>query len=304
MTVLRSITVRSLAIVVACALSSRASADTAAQLQASGEELAKSGRFGEAIAKFKEADKLEPRATFACLIALAYTRKENWPQAELYLSLCHERARSGEKLPDWVPLADQQIKDRLQGAGVVAVTIRVVPANAVATLTVSSFAPDEKFGPRTIYLPPGTHAIVAHAAGHDDVKQVIEIKTGAQPMEVVIDLDAKPVVVAPVGPTRGGKLLVAGAIVAGAGMVSYAVFGFAWSKERSISDSDPTNDGDYTKYYDLYTVTRISTIALWSVGAGLAIGGLVLRATGSREVPAVTFAPTRGGGVIGLGWQR
>ena len=285
------------------ALCSVARADAIADLQASGEELAKNGRYGEAIAKFKEADTIEPRATFACLIALAYTRKENWPQAELYLSLCHERgAQAGATLPDWVPLADQQIKERLEAAGVVPVTIRIKPEGTDVRLTVSSFAPDEQFGPRTIYLPLGTHAIVAHAPNHDDVKQIIEIKEWGKPIEVVIDLDAKP---PQPGPRikRGGTLMKAGLIVTGAGLVSYGVFGFAWWKEKSITDADPSNDGDYSKYYDLYTYTRISTIALWSAGAGLVIGSLVLRGT-SSEAPTVTLAPTPGGGMIGVGWSR
>jgi hypothetical protein len=285
------------------ALCSSARADSLADLQASGEELAKNGRYGEAIAKFKEADKIEKRPTFACLIALAYTRKENWPQAELYLSLCHERgAAAGATLPDWVPLADQQIKERLDAAGVVPVTIRVEPTGVDVKLTVSSFAPDEQFGPRTIYLPLGTHAIVAHSPGHDDVKRVIEIKDWAKPIEVVIDLDAKPLDAAP-RIKRGGTLMKAGLIVAGAGLVSYGVFGFAWWKEKSIADADPSNDGDYAKYYDLYTYTRISTIALWTAGAGLMIGSLVLRGS-SGEAPTVTLAPTDGGGMIGVGWSR
>jgi hypothetical protein len=288
--------------VLACLLSGVAHADSIDDLQASGEQLARDGRYGDAIAKFKEANHLEPRPIFACLIALAYTRKENWPQAELFLSQCRERQSAGTQLPDWVPEAENQIKEKLAAAGLVAVTISVRPSNAGVTLTVSSFAPDETFGPRTIYLPVGTHAIVARAPGYPEVKRVLEIHDSFKPLSMEIDLDAAPV---RPQPRRGALLLKGGAVTLGVGLLSYAVFGYAWSKEKSIADSDPTNDADYNKYYDLYTYTRISTIALWTAGTGLVISGLVVRSIGHTETaPAVSFAPTRGGGMVGLSWQR
>src|SRR5690242_5920614 len=71
-------TVRFHAIVVAglwCALPAPVHAETPAELQAKGEQLAKDGRFSEAIDAFKAADRIERRASHACLIALAYTRR-------------------------------------------------------------------------------------------------------------------------------------------------------------------------------------------------------------------------------------
>src|SRR5688572_8864518 len=108
--VLASQVVRILAIVVAglLAASGLAAADDREELQAKGEQLAKDGRFVEAIDAFKAADLIQPRASHACLIALAYTRRELWPQAELFLSVCHHRAKGGDPLPEWVPLAEQQ----------------------------------------------------------------------------------------------------------------------------------------------------------------------------------------------------
>ena len=48
-------------------------------------------------------------------------------------------------------------------ANVAAVDIRVEPAGTDVKLAVSSFAPDELFGPRTIHLPPGHHVLLATA---------------------------------------------------------------------------------------------------------------------------------------------
>jgi hypothetical protein len=49
---------------------------TAVELEARGEALAKTGRYGEAIEAFKAADHIQPRASHACLIALAYARRD------------------------------------------------------------------------------------------------------------------------------------------------------------------------------------------------------------------------------------
>ncbi len=45
-------------------------------LVAEGEALAKAGNFSAATEKWKSADKVVPRAKHACLIGLAYTRRE------------------------------------------------------------------------------------------------------------------------------------------------------------------------------------------------------------------------------------
>src|SRR5688572_10205627 len=131
-----------------CYASSPAVADGAASKVARGEELAKQGRLTEAIDSFKAADKIEKRAKHACLIALAYIRRELWPQAEIFLTMCHERAKgTSDPVPDWVPLAEQTLKERLAKAKVAAVKIRIAPdsLSSQALIAVSSFEPDELF---------------------------------------------------------------------------------------------------------------------------------------------------------------
>src|SRR4051812_25405708 len=166
-------------------VSGQAHADDREALQARGEEQAKDGHYVDAIESFKAADKIQPRAIHACLISLAYTRRELWPQAELFLSICHQRAKAGDPLPDWVSLADQQIKDRLVAAGVVEVTIEAKPPNA--KVTVSSFAPDEVFEPRTIHLPIGRHVIFARAPGYTDAQVTVDL-TDRSPKHIVLEL--------------------------------------------------------------------------------------------------------------------
>ena len=128
-------------------------ADTAAERVAAGEQLAKEGRLTEAIESFKAADKLEQRAKHACLIALAYIRRELWPQAEIFMTRCHQRATAGDPVPDWAALAEKQMNERLSSAKVSAVHIRIEPTALAATakISVSSFPADETFAPRTIH---------------------------------------------------------------------------------------------------------------------------------------------------------
>ena len=163
----------------------RAFAEDRAALQAKGEQLAKDGHYADAIEAFKAADRIEPRAIHAFLISLAYSRRELWAQAELFLSICHHRSASGDVEPDWVPLADQQIRDRLTSAGMVEVSIEAKPQSA--KVTVSSFAPDEVFEPQTIHLPIGTHVVFAKAPGYLDGQLTVNI-TDKTPKHVVIEL--------------------------------------------------------------------------------------------------------------------
>src|SRR5258706_275992 len=124
-------------------------------------------KWSDAIDEFKAAELLEHRTIHACLIMLAYTRREAWAQAEVFRSLCLVPT-PGESLPDWVGDAERLIDDRLRSELLAPVTIEVKPIDAKVTLTASSFEPDETFGPRTLHLSRGRHLIVARAPGFPD----------------------------------------------------------------------------------------------------------------------------------------
>lgn len=284
---------------------------SALELQKKGEDLAKQRRFSEAIEAFKAADRVEPTATHACLIALAYTRRELWPQAEIWLALCQLRASPTDPLPTWAPAEQDEIDKRLASANVAPVSITVDPV-AGAKLTVSSFAPDEQFAPRTIHLPPGLHQVIARAPGYKDGQQTVEVKDhDKSPIHVDIKLDkldagggdvtAAPVKEQPPRPVpssdSGKKLMVVGGIALGAGVVAYGVMGVGWYQ----LDKGKGFGGGYETMYD---GGRIAAISLWTIGAGLAITGYVLHSRHHDEVPAVGIAPTHGGGMVSVGWSR
>jgi hypothetical protein len=232
------------------------------------------------------------------MIALAYMRRELWPEAEIFLAQCKARASAADPLPAW--FADEQtlLTQRLATANAAPVEIVVEPAGAHATLTISSFAPDEQFAPGTIHLAPGDHVIIANAPGYEQARRAIQI-AGRSPVRVVIRL-RRPGEGAPSPWPR--RLMIGGGIVAGAGIVTYGVMGLAWFELRDAGDR-----GDRAKYdqWDApYKATKYATWALWGVGAGLAITGYVLHRKHHEEVPDVAAAPLPGGGMIVVGWQR
>ena len=287
------------AIIVVMGLCATAGAETPEDLVHGGEELAKAGRYSEAIDLFKAADRRQPRASNACLIALAYTRKEAWPQAEIFLDRCKAGATAGEPLPDWVPTATEQLAERLATVNVAAITLVVEPAGTPVELTVSSFAPDEVFAPRTIHLPPGHHVVTARARGWPDVHQTIEVHDRAA-QHVTIHLRKPSIEI-----HRGRTPLV----VLGAGAVVTAVaigIHATWYRDAYNQLNDAKGRGDLGAFQmlegDFKTKQRV-TIGLYGIGLATVVTGLVLRQMGVGDAEVVV-APTNGGGVVSLEWQR
>ncbi|MGE5183660.1 MAG: PEGA domain-containing protein [Acidobacteriota bacterium] len=297
-------------------LSASALAESPAELQAKGEELAKQGHFTEAIDAFKAADKVEPTATHACLIALAYTRRELWPQAEIWLAQCQVRASAKDPLPEWAPAEQDQINERLAAANVAPVELDVVPVDAGAKLTVSSFAPDEQFSPRTIHLPPGLHTIRATAPGYQDAEQQIEIKDKT-PRKVVIKLE-KPGSGTPLPPGPGAASTMSSQskvpwLVIGAGgtlaLVGASLHVFYYRPKYDVlnkasADNNPTA---YNQALPAWRTAREVTLGVYGAAA-LTLGvGVILKYTVYKDherAPAVGFVPVAGGGVMSLELSR
>lgn len=334
--------VRILAIVVAglVALAPLAArADQRADLQQQGEQQAKEGRFADAIDSFKAADRIEERASHACLIALAYTRRELWSQAQHWMLACHARASASDPLPDWTPLAEKQIKERLETSSVAAVTIVVKPATVKARVTVSSFAPDETFEPRTIHLAPGTHVVFAKAEGYPDRQQTVEVRDKT-PTTVTIDWsDVTPVpptgggerdVVqpppTPAGPDKPNNSMSTGLIIGGAALVlvgglTHWRMGVAANDMNAARKDFMANEAMYRatmtldtelmlanetfdaagKRYDRF---RVLSLASYAIGAGLVVTGVLIRKKVSTETAVSATPLPEGGAFVSVGWSR
>jgi hypothetical protein len=287
-------------------------AESAEELRSRGEQLAKDGRYTEAIDAFKAAERLEPRARHSCLIALAYIRREAWPQAEIFLEQCEKRATPADPVPEWVPAAKQQLAERLTSAKVSAVDIRVEPAGVTPKLAVSSFALDELFEPRTIHLPPGRHTIIATAPGYNDAQKTITVD-GTAPQTVTITMlpvgtpESKPGD-AKVRTIESKRSVVPYAIM-GAGAGIALVGGIVHiTKVRSTRDDigGATTTPDYNSKVDTFHKWRNVTIGMYAVGGAAIVTGLVLEATvfKGKEAPVqVAVDPMEGGGgMVSVGW--
>lgn len=269
----------------------------AGELGQRGIDLAASGRFTEAIEAFKAADRIEPNATHSCLIALAYTRRELWPQAEIFLARCHTLG-AREQLPEWVPDLDKMIAERLGQTTIAAVHIALVPVGTPAQLSVSSFLPDETFAPgATIHLSRGHHVITATAAGFEDEHYPIDIASSS-PQDVVIRLYRVGTRPKPPSPLPRA-MMIGGAVTVGAGAVAYGVMGIGWLKLR-----DRTIDNFGGTYEKMYEYGRVTSLSLFAVGAGLAIAGFALHLSSHAESATAAVAPAPGGGMLVIGWQR
>ena len=155
-------------------------------LVAEGEALAKAGNFSAATEKWKSADTLSPRAKHACLIGLAYTRREYWPQAEVFFARCRQNASASDPVPTWLDAAEKQLEEKLAIAPVAAIKLSVDPPAAAARFIVSSFAPDEAFGPRVIHLGLGSHTVTVTAPGYASTTVTVEVKNKADQFITVV----------------------------------------------------------------------------------------------------------------------
>jgi hypothetical protein len=276
-------------LVVVVALVGPAIADDPASLRSEGEVLARVGRYSEAIDHFKAADHILPAAANACLIALAYTRRELWPQAELWLDTCRNRATAADPAPDWAPTAAAQIRTRLAAANVAAVDIVVTPRGA--EVTVSSFALDERFTPRTIHVPMGRHVFIATAPGYEDGRAEL-IVDDKSPKRVEIALERRGII------TRGPRSLRIAGLAAGGAAIVAAGAGIAFGLQARTDASALSNHtvGTWTaadeQRFDAGQTANHRMVGAYVIGGALVVAGGSLYYLGARThfEPIVTPA--------------
>ncbi len=311
-------TLSRLVILVGICVAVAARADDADDLVAQGEALAKQSDFSRAIEVFKKADALSPRASHACLIGLVYTRRELWPQAELFFALCHARATASDPLPPWIEKAEQQLAAKLAETGAAPVTITVTPLEAQPNISVSSFAPDESFPPRTIHLSRGRHVLEVSAPGYVSTSREVVVDT-SDPRTIVVDLQtpqqvaaaeaaarAKSAPIIMSEPQRSNVPLYVGLGGIALGLGGAAVDWFLVKPKYDALSSAP--DGAvFDRDSGAYKTDRDLAVALYAGAAAAIITGVVLRFTiyDRAEAPVrISGSIDRGGGIVSLGWSR
>lgn len=272
---------------------STAMADDVDDLVASGEALAKRGEYSRAIEAFKRADARRPRALHACLIALSYTRRELWAQAEVALAACHARAGAGagDPLPPWVDSLDRTLAAKLEAVDVAAIEIRVAPPAGSAMISISSFSPDETFAPRVVHLAPGTYTVSAAAPGGGRATRTIVVADRA-PQTVTLRL------VPEARPSRVPWLVIGAGGLLAAGGLAWDLLAVQPVRGRLEDAAAAGNGPAWARDSRTFDRRRALAIGLFA-GAALAAGaGVALRFTVYRREAALTAGP---GGVALVG---
>ena len=278
-------------------------ADEVDDLVRTGETFAKQGEWTQAITAFKAADAQRPAAKHACLIGLAYTRRELWPQAEIFFGRCRARATTDAPVPEWLDDAERTLAEKLATSRSTAVTITVNPSTTLAQIEVSAFAPDETFAPRTIHLAPGTYTLTAVAPNHRSVEQTVVVD-GKVP-ELSIELVLVPL--ADVPRPRPPSRIPTYVIGVGGGIVGLGVLHHVLLTRPSRDRLAESTNASYDLTRDEFLSRRRLTLALYGLGALSVATGLVLRYTVfKRARPSVEVGATANAdsASITIGWRR
>ncbi len=273
-----------------CAFASTTRADPLDDLVAKGQELGKQGSWTQAIDAFKQADAQRHRAEYACLIGLAYTRRELWPQAELFFARCHARVNGADPLPPWAAEAEAELAAKLAAANIPTLAIETTPADA--TIAVSGFPSDETFAPGTIHLAPGHYTLRASAPGYVDATRDLTVATGDHET-VVLHLE------------RVVHHTLAPWIVIGGG-VAVALGGLAIDQYelQPLRTADRKSYFNYTKNHGAFQTWQGAAIGCW-IGAAIAVGVGAWLVHHERTRPVdVTARIDRDGGAVIIGWTR
>lgn len=177
--------------------------DEADALLREGSRHGEAGRWAEAIACFRRADALYPRALDDCNVGIAYAGWGRLAQASLHFALC--RARVAGQLPDWVLRRHERVLSELRAGPFGRLRLSVEPADATAATP--AFEPDEAWAPamvQELWLPAGLQRLSVRAQGHRPELREVSIEPGGTTsVLVVLTPDAAPPALAlrpPLGP--------------------------------------------------------------------------------------------------------
>jgi hypothetical protein len=234
---------------------------------------------------------------------------------------CKHNASAADPTPDWLPALEQELAKRLASVGVAPVTIVVEPATAQASVTVSSFAPDEAFEPRTIHLPTGSHVIAVTAPGFERAQSTVDV-TSTEKKVVTITLavvgtagpndpGARPHQPQPPPPSPAASspvptvLMATGGTLIAAGIV-YHVTAFRTAASNLADATDSTPDPHlYDQWSHRFDIRRDWLIGIYAAGVITTGIGLYLHfsAKQTESLPQVSVAPLDGGGMVSVGWR-
>jgi hypothetical protein len=296
------------AIAIVCALTAHAAADDdpasrALLLAGEAQKLAEGGDYLGAAARYKSALALDPRPEYQCNVGIAYWKARDLPRAQLFLDVCSARASHlDEAFVKSVRDVLDAVEQKLREGDFAPVNVTVDPPGA--QVAVSSFAPDDTFvGSRTIWLPFGTHELIATAPGHDDARTTVEVQahTALDAKLVLPETPPPPprvihtppkIVVERTAPSRIPAYIGAGATVAA--LITDAIL-YKSAKDTADHAGTLPPGTDYNNAQSLAVARRNQLYAMYAVtvGAAAVTGYLFWRARPITKHVSVT--PEQGG---------
>jgi hypothetical protein len=282
-----------------------ASASPADDLVTEGQALARQGRIGDALAKFREADQLEPRAVHSCLLGLAYLRGGALGNAEISFATCHRRAGT-ETLPPWVAKEEADLAQKLTSSELGTISLTVSPS--ITELAVPALLDGAWFPvTTTLHIPAGSHRIAARQSDGSEVSTVVEVKArensttelppAPTPPKTEPSSPARVEVSPPARPSPLPKIVLA---VGGASVVA-GVLVHALAVRPAYNDLDRAMTGDeYDQKLPAYELRRNVTVALYGVGAVALITGALLYARQPSDGPRISAQVGASGGSVVL----
>ncbi|WP_437985236.1 PEGA domain-containing protein [Sorangium sp. So ce117] len=306
--------------------------DKARQLYEEGRQAAAAGKWADAHASFLAAWAIKPHYQIASNLGVACLKLGKHRDAAEYLAR-YLREAPATKVNERQN-AEASLKEAL--AKVASVTVQVTPAGAEVTVdgAVVGKAPLAD----RVFLAPGEHEIGAKLEGYAPATRPIAAVAGrAETVAVQLErapvagVGARPFVVEPAAPVvpraeLRTPLLVAGGVVAGAGIVTGVVFAVLagnradhaeevrnelkaqWGAEKRCPEGDVPRCSDLKDA--VYDEIDLGNVAFWSlvaggtVGVGTLVYGLVtMNAEPQKTVPGTHVAPFLGPGTAGLSFS-
>jgi hypothetical protein len=292
----------------------------AAALAAEAEQHATSGEMREALFKFKRAARLDPTSSaYLCNIGLAYYSLSDMPRAHLALSRCHTMAGSW---PAGVEDVFNFIVADLAKRDYAPVTLRGEPRDAQISLKAFEDEGD-LHAPLKVYLPAGSYAYQASAPGYASKYGEIQVHD-RKPVEdtfrlepALVSEDAQPAGIAVGGgeldstvtarPARSRRRTWGWVSIGGGAALGVAAGGFYLAARKTHGEFTDGDSGERRTELEDRMNFRQYTAAGLAVGGALAVGAgvyLLMSDDGGEERPMLTVAPSDGGGLLTLSWER
>ncbi len=296
---------RLIAIAMLVALRAPAHADPASDARA----LVEAKDFGGAAKKFLEAYQLSAEPDLICNAGVAYYKAGAFHRAHLFLGRCLERSSALEaEFVKQVHAVLSSVEEALHAGNYAPVDVTVDPAGTA--IAIAEFGAEAAFvGSRTVWLPFGTHVVVATATGMASSTQTVEIADHAARV-LTFKLapapigEPKRIAPPPPPPTPIEHRSKLPAIAVSAGAIAAGVFtAIAYGRAHDHADLAPyaVSTGAYDREVASthhWNQAMVTGAAVTAVGAGIAgyLWYAALHAPGEVEI-----VPTSGGAAVTFG---